>query len=76
MIPGTSDEVSYEIGAPRWRWMLIRYGFYQFALRKAAMDNTPTDCTVVHETVVFLKYFNGLYDLRQQGKVCYPLVAR
>ena len=37
------------------------------------MDNTPTDCAAVHETVVFLNYFKDLHDPRQQGKVCYPL---
>jgi predicted transposase YbfD/YdcC len=53
--------------------MLIRYSFYRFALRKLAMDNTPTECAAVHETVVFLSYFKHLHDPRQQGKVCYPL---
>jgi predicted transposase YbfD/YdcC len=37
------------------------------------MDNTPTECAAVHETVVFLNYFKDLHDPRQQGKVCYPL---
>jgi predicted transposase YbfD/YdcC len=37
------------------------------------MDETPTDCAIFAETVVFLSYFKDLRDPRQQGKVEYPL---
>jgi hypothetical protein len=37
------------------------------------MDNTPTERAAVDEVVMFLNYFKDLHDLRQQGKVCYPL---
>jgi predicted transposase YbfD/YdcC len=37
------------------------------------MDDTPTDCAIFAETVVFLSYFKDLRDPRQQGKIEYPL---
>ena len=37
------------------------------------MDGKATDCGVFDETVAFLSYFKDLADLRQSGKVLYPL---
>ena len=37
------------------------------------MDDAATDCKAFDETVVFLRYFNGLQDPLQSGKVTYPL---
>ena len=37
------------------------------------MDGAATDCAALAETVVFLRYFKGLRDPRQRGKVTYPL---
>jgi predicted transposase YbfD/YdcC len=37
------------------------------------MDDTTSECTAFHETVVFLSHFKDLKDLRQQGKISYPL---
>lgn len=37
------------------------------------VDGATGDCGGVEETVVFLKYFEGLPDGRQSGKVRYPL---
>ena len=31
------------------------------------------DCAAFDETVVFLRYFKELQELRQQGKIAYPL---
>jgi len=37
------------------------------------MDGTTADFGALAEAVVFLCYFNGLEDPRQQAKVTYPL---
>jgi len=37
------------------------------------MDGTAADVGALAEAVVFLRYFNGLEDPRQQAKVTYPL---
>lgn len=37
------------------------------------MDGTTADVGALAEAVVFLRYFNGLEDPRQQAKVTYPL---
>ena len=37
------------------------------------MDDATAGCAALDETVVFLSYFKGLNDPRQQGKVVYPL---
>lgn len=37
------------------------------------MHGATTDCAAFDETVVFLNYFNGPSDPRQQGKVACPL---
>lgn len=37
------------------------------------MDGVTADCGALGEAVVFLKYFDGLPDARQRGKVMYPL---
>ena len=37
------------------------------------MADPASDCTALHETVVFLSHFKDLQDPRQQAKVTYPL---
>ena len=37
------------------------------------MNSAATDCAAFAETVVFRNYFKDLPDLRQRGKVIYPL---
>jgi predicted transposase YbfD/YdcC len=37
------------------------------------MDDVAADCRAFGEAVVFLKYFRDMPDLRQPGKVTYPL---
>jgi hypothetical protein len=37
------------------------------------MDGATGECGGLGEAIVFLKYFEGLPDARQRGKVVYPL---
>jgi predicted transposase YbfD/YdcC len=37
------------------------------------MDGQSAECGALSEAIVFLDYFDGLIDPRQQGKVVYPL---